>query len=160
MFIVDQTSYLESLLMRQDRMSMSHSVESRVPFVHLPLIKAVNSLSNNYRCPGGETKPILKNIARKYLSKELVDRRKIGLTLPLDDWLRDKKSNFSDYISDLVSVNSEISQYTDIKKLKKSVNDFSQNKNNSRLPIAHLINIELWLKSVKNDPVSEPIFTK
>ena len=51
---VDQTAYLESLLVRQDKMSMSESVEARVPFVHLPLLKQVNQAFHAIRgCPVG-----------------------------------------------------------------------------------------------------------
>ena len=44
---VDQSSYLSSLLIRQDKLSMAHSVEARVPFTHLPLYKKINNLKIN-----------------------------------------------------------------------------------------------------------------
>ena len=47
--IYDQTIYLESLLIRQDKISMAHGLESRVPFVNVPLIEFVNSLSTKQR---------------------------------------------------------------------------------------------------------------
>ena len=84
---VDQSAYLESLLVRQDKMAMAASVEARVPFVHLPLARVLNRLPRALRVPGGVTKPILKAIGERYLPHDLLYRRKVGLTLPFDDWL-------------------------------------------------------------------------
>ena len=67
LFAIDQVSYLESLLVRQDKMSMAASVEARVPYVHLPLAKVVNRLPRDIRAPGGATKPLLKRIAEQFL---------------------------------------------------------------------------------------------
>ena len=45
----DQSVYLESLLIRQDKISMAHGLESRVPYVDTKLLKFVNSISYNQR---------------------------------------------------------------------------------------------------------------
>ncbi|MHA1565239.1 MAG: asparagine synthase (glutamine-hydrolyzing), partial [Alphaproteobacteria bacterium] len=55
LFAVDQSSYLESLLVRQDKMSMAASVEARVPFTHLPLARLVNRLPAAVRLAHGQT---------------------------------------------------------------------------------------------------------
>lgn len=89
MFAVDQTAYLESLLLRQDRAGMAASVETRVPFAHLPLAMVANSVPVHLRCPGGVAKPILKRIAEKWFPAEFVHRPKVGMTLPLEEWLAD-----------------------------------------------------------------------
>ena len=60
--LYDQTIYLESLLIRQDKISMAHGLESRVPFVNMSLIKYVNSLSTKDRYDKKITKKILKQI--------------------------------------------------------------------------------------------------
>ncbi|MEJ2378997.1 MAG: asparagine synthase C-terminal domain-containing protein, partial [Pseudolabrys sp.] len=101
LFASDQIGYLESLLVRQDKMSMAASVEARVPFVHLPLARVVNRLPRAVRAPGGVTKPLLKRIADKYLDGRLIHRRKIGLWLPYDEWLSDDRGlgRYLDFLS-------------------------------------------------------------
>ena len=89
LFAVDQAAYLESLLVRQDKMSMAASVEARVPFVHMPLLRLVNSLPHALRAPGGDTKPLLKRMAERHLPHDLIHRRKIGLWLPYEEWFAD-----------------------------------------------------------------------
>ena len=123
MFAVDQTSYLQSLLVRQDKMSMAASVEARVPFVHLPLVEYVNKIPHQLRAPGGITKPILKKVTEKYLPKEFVNRRKIGLLLPYDKWCDDPNAlgRYLDYLTD---ADSKLSRFTEGNKLEIAVDNF------------------------------------
>ena len=58
--IYDQKIYLESLLVRQDKVSMAHGVESRVPFVDVPLIVSMNSFPEDKRYHNKITKHVLK----------------------------------------------------------------------------------------------------
>ncbi|URK17327.1 asparagine synthase (glutamine-hydrolyzing) [Thalassospira sp. GO-4] len=146
MLAVDQTSYLSSLLMRQDKMAMAAGVEARVPFTHMPLAKVVNSISNKLRVPGGTTKPLLKDIARKWLPPSVIDRRKVGLTLPLEQWLRDDNA-LGKFVPLLTDSNSCLSTFGSKKSLRRLVDDFHARKTTSGMPpLAHLINMELWLR--------------
>ena len=61
----DQSVYLESLLIRQDKISMAHGLESRVPYVDTKLLKFVNSISYNQRYRKNITKNTLKQISKK-----------------------------------------------------------------------------------------------
>ena len=56
----DQKIYLESLLVRQDKVSMAHGVESRVPFVDVALIASMNSYPEDKRYHNKITKHVLK----------------------------------------------------------------------------------------------------
>lgn len=146
MLLVDQKVYLDSLLFRQDKMSMASSVEARVPFAHLPLYRAINKIPNSIKITGYETKPILKRIAEKYLEFENVNRRKVGLTLPIDKMLKDPKS-LGRYL-DLFDKNSKISKFTEYKKIKRLIDDYRLNKYKDHTAIMNFINVELWLRSI------------
>ena len=145
---VDQTSYLQTLLMRQDKMAMAASVEARVPFTHFPLAKTVNRIPADMRLPGGETKPLLKEIARRYLPRDVIDRRKVGLNLPLDAWLRDDKG-LGRYLECLTEPNCRLSQYCESNALQHLVDEFRRSDRAvNHPPLAHLVNLELWLRSL------------
>ena len=148
LFAVDQSAYLESLLIRQDKMSMAASVEARVPFVHMPLLRAVNRLPHGVRVPGGDTKPLLKKIAGKYLPKEVVHRRKIGLWLPYHEWFADP-NGAGVYLEALTASDSKLSQYADSKRLTAYVEQFRKNASrHAGLIIQRLVELELWLRSI------------
>ncbi len=147
MLAVDQATYLESLLMRQDKMAMAASVEARVPFTHLPLARVVNRLPHRLRLPGGETKPLLKRIAAPYLPAALLNRRKVGFTLPLDDWLADAEG-LGRYLDDLTASDGRLAAYTERRRLKAAVDAFRAGRRHGLPPLAHLINLETWLRGL------------
>lgn len=64
-------------------MSVANSVEERVPFVDLSLLKSVNSIPGEVKTPRGTTKPLLKNIEERYRSDLDVYRGKVGLRFHL-----------------------------------------------------------------------------
>lgn len=80
---------LQSLLRHGDRNSMRWSVESRVPFLTIPLIEFVLSLPENYLISNdGETKSVFKAAMRGIVPDEILDRKdKIGFNTPEADWL-------------------------------------------------------------------------
>lgn len=78
----------DNLLERGDRMSMAASLETRPPFLDYRLVEFAFDLPSGVKTRGGTTKWVLKEVARKYLPNEVVDRPKIGFKVPLDRWFR------------------------------------------------------------------------
>lgn len=148
---IDQTSYLESLLMRQDKMAMAASVEARVPFVHLPLARLVNSIPRAITTPGGTTKPLLKKIAEPYLPHDLLHRRKVGLTLPVRDWLREP-NGLGRYLDDLTAPDARLAAYTNPKRLTAAVEAFRKGERQGLPDVMRLVNVECWLRSLPGQP--------
>ena len=97
-------TYLPDLLMRQDKMSMAHSIENRVPFLDNILVAEsfqipVEHLVGN--TPAGEqNKLALKKLAATWFGDSFVYRSKGGFGIPLRDFFRD--SQFQQYMSDQV----------------------------------------------------------
>ncbi|QCT94816.1 asparagine synthase (glutamine-hydrolyzing) [Caminibacter mediatlanticus TB-2] len=77
----------EVLLSKLDKMFMAHSIEARSPFLDKNLVNFVFSMSEEIR---GNKKWIIKEIAKKYLPKEIVYRRKKGFALPFYEWLKEE----------------------------------------------------------------------
>lgn len=91
MSMLDQHTYLVSILNRQDKMSMAASIESRVPLLDYRLVEFANALPDHHRQAGGQTKLILKKLAERYLPREIIYRRKSGFGVPLSEWFRENK---------------------------------------------------------------------
>ena len=145
--IYDQTIYLESLLIRQDKISMAHGLESRVPFVNVPLIEFVNSLSTKQRYNKKITKKILKKISENFFPKEFIYRKKNGLNLPLSKWLLDEKG-FGRFLNLFDEPNFRLIEFSEKKKIKKLVDVFRKKKYTQLgKALSQLVNLELWLRS-------------
>jgi asparagine synthase (glutamine-hydrolysing) len=82
-------SNLQMLLHWEDRNSMAHSVEARVPFVDHRVVEFSLMLGNNHKIVGGDTKRVLRRAMTGILPKVVRNRRdKLGFTTPEEIWFR------------------------------------------------------------------------
>lgn len=79
----------DNLLERGDRMSMAASLETRPPFLDYRLVELAFALPSRLKTRNRTTKWIVKEVARRYLPGDVVDRPKVGFKVPLDRWFRD-----------------------------------------------------------------------
>jgi asparagine synthase (glutamine-hydrolysing) len=77
----------EHFLTKLDRVSMAHTLEARTPFLDHTLAETVLSVAPELRIGQGETKTLLRQIARNYLSDEVISRKKKGFANPYMEWL-------------------------------------------------------------------------
>lgn len=77
----------EHFLTKLDRVSMSHTIEARTPFLDHTLVDTVMAINPEMRIGTGGTKYLLKQVARRYLSEEIVQRKKKGFSNPYMEWL-------------------------------------------------------------------------
>ena len=78
----------DDLLVKMDKMSMAASVEARVPLLDLPFVEWALRLPSEHKIRGMEGKVLLKRLARRLLPAAVVDRPKVGFTVPLSPWFR------------------------------------------------------------------------
>jgi asparagine synthase (glutamine-hydrolysing) len=88
MSATDLQTYLCELLMKQDRMSMAASIESRVPFLDDQLVARVASMPARLKLRGWQTKAVFRRAVRDLVPHEVLTRRKMGFPVPLARWLR------------------------------------------------------------------------
>ena len=99
---------LPHLLRYADRISMSRSIESRVPFLDYRLVETAVSLKTELKIKNGWSKYILRKIIDDKLDKEIVWRKtKFGFEAPLDSWESELFSsmNFKDALSNSKIIN-------------------------------------------------------
>jgi asparagine synthase (glutamine-hydrolysing) len=83
------TNSLRMLLHWEDRSSMAHSVESRVPFLDYRLVEFVLGLPDDYKLSGGVTKRVLRAGMSGVLPVRIRDRMdKIGFATSEEIWMR------------------------------------------------------------------------
>lgn len=77
----------ELLLMRVDKMSMGVSLEGRVPFLDHEFVALALGIPSAMKLAGGELKHVLKRAVRGLIPDELIDRRKQGFGVPVNEML-------------------------------------------------------------------------
>jgi asparagine synthase (glutamine-hydrolysing) len=86
--LLDYRSYLrDNLLVKVDRATMLSSVEARAPYLDHHLTAFALSLPADLRVRGLTTKWVLKKAAEKWLPKNVIYRRKRGLSVPIANWI-------------------------------------------------------------------------
>ncbi len=147
--LTDMQLVLENdMLVKVDRMSMSQSLEVRVPFLDHKIVDFAFSLPAEYKIDGKVRKRILKDTFKDLLPPELLSRRKQGFEVPMLKWFRtDLKSMITnELLEDKFIEQQGIFDPDEIKKLKAQL--FSGSPNDAVEKVWALIVFQYWWKKL------------
>lgn len=161
-------TFLHGLLVVEDKLSMAHSLETRVPFLDNDLVDfsmkipsrlKLGNLSEvarlNENEPGPKTKKyfnktkdgklILRKVMERYIPRAITDKEKQGFSAPDASWF---KGESIDYVRrTLYDERAYIYNFLDQRSVHALVDEHLQGKENRRLLIWSLLNVEMWCKS-------------
>lgn len=80
----------DDVLVKVDRMSMAHSLEVRSPLLDYRILEFAARLPGNLKIDAGKGKLPLRKLASRRLPAELVNRPKLGFSIPAAAWLRNE----------------------------------------------------------------------
>jgi asparagine synthase (glutamine-hydrolysing) len=161
-------TFLHGLFIVEDKLSMAHSLECRVPFMDndlvdfamkCPLKFKLNNLNkvlrldenefsnkqNTYFKKTNDGKQILRDSMKKILSKEILELEKQGFSAPDASWFKGESIDFVKKI--IFNDNSKILSYFDNKMLNILTNKHFDGTENKRLLIWSLISFEYYLNN-------------
>lgn len=161
-------TFLHGLLVVEDKLSMAHSLETRVPFLdndlvdfamRLPVGKKLGNLTHivklNENEPGEKTakyfqrtqdgKLILRNMMARHIPAEIAQREKQGFSAPDASWF---KGESIDYVKRLLFTDSaRLYDLLDRTAVQSLVSEHLEGRQNRRLLIWSLLNVEHWLRT-------------
>jgi asparagine synthase (glutamine-hydrolysing) len=151
----DAETYLpDDVLTKVDRMSMAHSIESRVPLLDNAVVAFAASLPASLKIRNGRRKHILKEVAATMLPKAILERPKQGFGVPLDVWFR---GNLRELFSDtLLSARSLQRGYFQPKFVRQLVQEHLAGTRDHSWRLWQLVVFERWATAYVDSNVVAP----
>ena len=163
---LEAKTFLHGLLVVEDKLSMSHGLESRVPFLdnHLvdfatscpisfklrnftPSIKMDENLTTNniesYFSQTNDGKRILRDTISRLLPPQIVEAKKQGFSSPDESWFRYDSRGF--VMDKLFKKNAPINDIINQKKIEQLIAPHFEGTSNKRLLIWSFLNVNEWL---------------
>jgi len=165
---MEAKTFLQGLLVVEDKLSMAHSLETRVPFLdndlvdfamRIPVRLKLGNLTEVVRMNENEPalktakyfqrtndgKLILRKMMMRHIPQEVVEREKQGFSAPDASWF---KGDSIDYVRrTLFDQPAMIYDYLDRSAVQKLVLDHLEGRENRRLLIWSLLNVEQWCRT-------------
>jgi asparagine synthase (glutamine-hydrolysing) len=92
----DFKTLLPALLQVEDRVSMAHGLESRVPFLDHRIVEFAATMPADVKFKDGAMKQVLKDAVRPLLPESILNRKdKMGFPTPLNEWLKNEAREFA-----------------------------------------------------------------
>jgi len=86
---IDSTIFLpDDLMIKNDRMSMAHSLEARVPFTDPDLTEFTSTIPSRDLLPRLTKKHVMREALRHRLPERILRKKKVGLEMPYSRWFR------------------------------------------------------------------------
>jgi asparagine synthase (glutamine-hydrolysing) len=141
----DLKTYLVELLMKQDQMSMSTSIESRVPFLDHRLVEFASRLPDHLKLAGFTTKRILRRAVEPLLPASILQRPKMGFPVPFAQWAAGSWNEVAREV--LLDRRARERGVTDPAAVTRLLDDHQHGRRNGGDAIWALLNLELWYRT-------------
>lgn len=158
-------TFLHGLLVVEDKLSMAHSLETRVPLLDNDLVDFACTVPVRYKISGLEDihmidenmprkqdyyrdrfhsgKNILRRAMERIMPREITESRKQGFSAPDETWFRGRAG---EYVRDvLLSRDAKSHRYISPDFIKKTLDEHCGKKTNKRLLVWSLLCFERWL---------------
>ena len=142
LYIDTRANLPDDLLMVGDKTAMANSLEVRVPFLDYRLVEFIESLPPHLKLNGFTGKYLHKKACAKWLSKEVVHRKKKGFANPIEKWFRVRMRPFVEDC--LLGADSSMGRYFDQKYIRRILELDREGKEQYRRHIYLLVSLELW----------------
>jgi asparagine synthase (glutamine-hydrolysing) len=139
----DLDTYLTGdLLTLADRVSMRHSLEVRVPFLDHPLVELMAGAPAGLKVHGRTKKVLMRQAFRDLLPASILDRRKMGFSIPLALWLRtDLRATMREILAESEVRRLGYLRYAEVERIQQ---EHLSERTNHESKLWALINLVCW----------------
>ncbi len=137
------TVLADDYLVKEDRMTMAHSVEGRVPFLDYRMVELAFSLPDELKIDGLTTKVLLRRMARARLPAEIAGAPKQGFEIPVAAWLR---TALADRVRALADPSARIAEFLDPVAVSRAIGEHLDERADHGRLLWTLLTLEHFLR--------------
>lgn len=131
----------DSVLMKVDKMSMSTSLEVRVPFLDHRLVEFAARIPSRLKFSGLQTRAIYRRAMAGVLPPFVLERGKQGYSLPIKTWLR---GELRGYMTTVINTSPLIRDHFDMAGVNGIIDEHTRRRRNHNHVLWALMNAALW----------------
>lgn len=134
----------DDLMIKNDRMTMAHSLEARVPFTDLELFEYVARLAGRVKMHRFQLKYLLKQAMSALLPKSILRKKKVGLEIPYSQWFC---SELKELLLDNLSPSSiKNIPFINASYVQRIISEHLAKKRDRGRELWGLLNFSLWYR--------------
>ena len=150
MMVLDTVSYLpDDILAKVDRAAMSVSLETRLPFLDHRVMEFAWRLPLSMKVVKGHSKHVLRRVLYKHVPRKLIERPKMGFSIPLDSWLRGPLREWAESLLDESRIKQE--GFFEPTLIRKKWQEHLSGKCNWQHQLWVILMFQSWLEFTKNE---------
>jgi len=140
------SSLPDELLMYADKLSMAHGLEVRVPYLDREVVEFAQRLPARFKIRRGERKWVHRRVAERFLSSEILDRKKRGFAVDaVDQWFHGSLGAHLDtYLRDPAS---QMFEYLDPVAVDRLLTEHRSGRHDNHKMLFSLVVFEEWLRN-------------
>ena len=146
----DISTYLPDLLIRQDKMSMAHSIENRVPFLDNEVVEKSFNIPEKYLVKKKTSKEkntekyIVKKLCGQVFGDDFAFRDKMGFGIPLREFMT--KPDFYNYLHDVLLPSMKKRNVLNTSKVELWIKNIANISTKELDALWVVVSLEIWLK--------------
>ncbi|SFV60112.1 Asparagine synthetase [glutamine-hydrolyzing] [hydrothermal vent metagenome] len=142
MMLSDQQHYLaDDILTKVDRASMAVSLETRAPFLDYRIVEFSHKIPLAIHSKNNQSKYLLREILYDFVPKNLIDRPKMGFSVPIEYWLRNELKDWADSLLQ----KNKLNEYFDADIILKKFSEHLSGKRNWQYQLWNVLMFMSWL---------------